>query len=97
MSGQQMSSHLKHCKGLKMKPVGPRKVSDNVADPSSDVTAGKGRDWPKKKKKKTKFHEKSPSVLPPTGSMVSLRCSAHTVTEKSPAGAEEVSRKMKSP
>ena len=86
--GQQMSSHFKHCKGLKTKPAGPEKVSDDAAGHSGDATAGKGRDWPKKKKKKMKSCEKSPSVLPPTGSVVSPQHSACTVT---------ASPKMKSP
>ena len=59
MSGQQMSSHLKHCKGLKTKPVGPGKVSDDAAGPSSDATAGKGRDQPKKRRRQ------SPTRSPP--------------------------------
>ena len=97
MSGQQMSSHFKHCKGLKEKSVGTRKVSDDAAGPSSDTMAGRSRDHPKKKKMETKSREKSPEVLPPTGSMVSPHCSVHTITEKPPTGANEASPKMKSP
>ena len=93
VSGQQMSSHFKHCKGLKMKPAGPGKVGDDMASPSSDVRAGKSRD--QSKKKKTKSQEKSPEVPPPTGSVASpCQC---TVTEKPPAGAKEASPEMKSP
>ena len=88
--GQQMSAHFKHCNGIKMKPAGPRKVSDDVAGPSDDAAAGKSRDQPKKKKKKMKSHKKSPEVLSPTDSMVSPHHSAHTVTEKLPTGTEEV-------
>ena len=96
VSGQQMSNHFKHCKGLKEKSVGPKKVSDEAAGPSSDVTAGRNRDKPKKKKK-TKSHKKSPDVPPPTGSAVSPHHSAYTSTEKPPAGAEEMSPKTRSP
>ena len=96
MSGQQMSSHFKHCKGLKEKSAGPRKVSNDAAGSSGNVMAGKSRDQPKKRKKKMKSHEKSPEVPPPTGSMASPCCSAYTITEKPPARAEEVSPKMKS-
>ena len=88
MSGQQMSSHFKHCKGLKAKSAGLRKVDDDVAGPSSDAMAGKSRDQPKKKKKKMKSCKKSPEVPPPTGSVVSLHHSAHTITEKPPTGAQ---------
>ena len=92
-----MSFHFKHCKGLKMKPVDPGKVGNDMASPSCDMTAGKSRDQPKKKKKKTKSHKKFPEVPPPTSSVVNPHCSAHTVMEKPPIGAEEVSPKMKSP
>ena len=81
MSGQQMLSHFKHCKGLKMKLAGLRKVGNDAAGPSGDVTAGKGRDQPKKNKNKMKSHEKSPKVLSPTGSLASPHCSACTVAE----------------
>ena len=94
---QQMSSHFKHCKGLKEKSAGTRKVSNNAAGPSGGAMAGRSRDQPKKKKKKVKSREKSPEVPPPTGSMVSPCCSTHTITEKPPTGANEVSPKMKSP
>ena len=96
MSGQQMSSHFKHCKGLKMKPAGPRKVPNDVAGPSSDTIAGKSRVQPKKKKKKMKSHKKSPKVLPPTGSVESPCRSVHTITEKPHTGAEEATPKTKS-
>ena len=92
MLGQQMSSHFKHCKGLKEKSVDHRKVSDDAAGPSGDATAGRSRDQPKKKKKKIKSHKKSPEVPPPTPCH-----SACTITEKPPAGADEASLKMKSP
>ena len=75
--GQQMSYHFKHCKGLKEKSAGPRKVGDDVAGPSGDAVAGRSRDQPKKKKKKMKSCEKSPEMLPPTGSVVSPCRSAH--------------------
>ena len=97
MLGQQMSSHFKQCKGLKEKSVGPRKVGDDAAGPSSDSTAGRCRNQPKKKKKKMKSRKKSPEVLPPTGSVASPCHSARTITEKPPTGNEEVSPKMKSP
>ena len=97
VSGQQMSSHFKHCKGLKEKSAGPRKVSDNATGPSSDMMAGRSRDQPKKKKKKMKSHKKFPKVPPPTGSMVSPHCSACTVTEMPPTGANEVSHKQRVP
>ena len=98
MSGQQMANHFKHCNGLKEKSAGPEKVSNNVTGPSSDMTAGRSRDKPKKKKeKKMKFHEKSLEVLPPTGSVVSPHCNVCTASEKPPAGAEETNPKMRSP
>ena len=98
MSGQQMANHFKHCKGLKEKSAGPKKVSNDAAGPFGDAMAGRSRDKPKKtKKKKTKSHEKSPEVLPPTGSMVSPCCSACTAAKKPPTGAEEMSPKMRSP
>ena len=78
-----------------MKPVGPRRVGDDAVGPSSDAMAGKGRHQPEEKKNKMKSHEKSPSVLPPTGSVMSPQHSACTVTEKSPAGAEEASPKQR--
>ena len=34
VSRQQMSSHFKHCKGLKTKPASPRKVGNDAAGPS---------------------------------------------------------------
>ena len=88
VSGQQMSNYFKHCKGLKEKFAGPKKVGNEAAGPAGDVTAGRNRDK-LKKKKKTKSHEKSPEVLPPTGSVVSPCCSACTATEKPPAGGRE--------
>ena len=95
VSGQQMSSHFKHCKGLKEKSAGPRKVGNDAAGPSGDAVAGKSRDQPKKKKMKSR--EKSPEVPPLTGSMASPCHSACTVTEKPPAEANEASPKTKSP
>ena len=95
VSGQQMSSHFRHCKGLKEKSVGPRKVGNDVAGPSHDAMAGRSRDQPKKKKMKS--CKKSPEVPSLTGSLVSHCHSVCTITEKPPTGAEEASPKMKSP
>ena len=44
-----------------------------------------------------KSHKKSLEVQPTTGSVVSPHHSAHTIIEKPPTGAKEVSPKMKSP
>ena len=96
MSEQLMANHFKHCKGLKEKTAGPEKVNNDTGGPSSDVMAGRSKDKPKKKKK-MKSHKTSPEVPPPTGSTVSPHHSACTATKKLPAGAEEISPKMRSP
>ena len=98
MLEQLMANHFKHCKGLKEKTAGPEKVNNDTGGPSSDAMAGRSKDKSKKKKKKKmKFHQKSPEVPPPTGSTVNPHHSACTATKKLPAGAKEMSPKMRSP
>ena len=67
-TGQRLTAHMKHCKGLKKEVTKDKPATNHAKGASSSSNSGK-------KKHKTKSPQPDSQTLPPTSSQVSSRAS----------------------